>query len=994
MSTRQAQIVKRASGSLMLLGIALGAQAPAPATHAQAADMDTRVGQPVSEHTDVFGRTNHEWRKVELLIEWGFKEGTAGLAFDGSIQATQTGMVGKASSLPGDDCTTMTGEHAWRSPGGKGRRGIVVPVLYSDGVFGSARTIITVRTGSGGFSFVPAELDYGPILAPEFGFFVCAPGRKTEKATKPGPAEVAAAGPLLRFSGKTWNNKEAPAFRNWGGPNGTLVVSNTGQEERNGVPGQRTLLRGWEYADSAIGWLSPITGAVAATVELLPAAVVLPNGGSATWRIIHDHRSGTRTLARGEAVTPNPKGKPTGETISRIERLNLDVSQGDVVSFGVGRAYGALIAGFHIRENGGQKRSWDFAADAAVTKGPYNPIPDVYGNQRVWHVYYQMTDECYGSWWPPLKVESTATSARDYLAELGPKRLKTIRAQVREQPEQTLAGAVAALPGKPLSAPPEVGFEPPMKVDVPDPAMMALWRIGARHIGVVNSPRIAREDLPKALAAGDVTKECHLVERDNPSGVHVVRNHPFCPLGCESDRILWALDLVGMSDIARDGLSFWLESQRDDGALVTRNGYDHGHHAIGAMVIPWVFAEHYRLTGDKEWLRKAAPKLKAAADYIIRRRKTTLKDTYSPADMAKIEAGAMLFPGLQPAIACGDGGGRLFCFADPTGYRAVRMLADVLTEVAPQAGRALAEEAVQYKRDLASALERMLVLSPVMKARDGLYYTCHPQGFHDRGPLARALPEGSDLFLHCGPLSSDIVVSSAAIEAWLWGDMLSVDDPRVDGHFEVLEDLFLLNHPWIRLLKKDYDPVKEALPCAGWGYQVGWERVADYYLRKDDVPNFLRGFFNRCACSLRNWVLYEHPIFRWSGEKSHTYAMFIINFRNLLVMEIGDILWLARATPRAWLAQGKRIRVRSAPSHFGTVAYEIVSDVENGRINATVELSSRKAPVSVILRFRHPKAAPIQGVTVNGREWKGFDREKETITLEDLTGTATVTAKY
>ena len=75
-------------------------------------------------------------------------------------------------------------------------------------------------------------------------------------------------------------------------------------------------------------------------------------------------------------------------------------------------------------------------------------------------------------------------------------------------------------------------------------------------------------------------------------------------------------------------------------------------------------------------------------------------------------------------------------------------------------------------------------------------------------------------------------------------------------------------------------------------------------------------------------------------------------------------------------------------------AYEIVSDVDHGKVNATVELPARKAPASIILRFRHPQSAPIKGVTVNGKEWIAFDKEKETITLNGLTGTVAVTARY
>ncbi len=48
----------------------------------------------------------------------------------------------------------------------------------------------------------------------------------------------------------------------------------------------------------------------------------------------------------------------------------------------------------------------------------------------------------------------------------------------------------------------------------------------------------------------------------------------------------------------------------------------------------------------------------------------------------------------------------------------------------------------------------------------------------------------------------------------------------------------------------------------------------------------------------------------------------------------------------------------------------------------------------LVLRFRHPKSAPIKGVTVNGKSWTKFNKDKETITLKDLTGQVAVTAQY
>jgi hypothetical protein len=68
--------------------------------------------------------------------------------------------------------------------------------------------------------------------------------------------------------------------------------------------------------------------------------------------------------------------------------------------------------------------------------------------------------------------------------------------------------------------------------------------------------------------------------------------------------------------------------------------------------------------------------------------------------------------------------------------------------------------------------------------------------------------------------------------------------------------------------------------------------------------------------------------------------------------------------------------------------------VDNGKISATVELPACKAPKEVVLRFRHPKSAPIKGVTVNGKPWTEFSKDKETITLKGLTGNVAVTAQY
>ena len=80
------------------------------------------------------------------------------------------------------------------------------------------------------------------------------------------------------------------------------------------------------------------------------------------------------------------------------------------------------------------------------------------------------------------------------------------------------------------------------------------------------------------------------------------------------------------------------------------------------------------------------------------------------------------------------------------------------------------------------------------------------------------------------------------------------------------------------------------------------------------------------------------------------------NFRNLLVMEEGQSLWVARATPRSWLQQGKRIAVKNAPTHFGVAGYEIVSDVEHGKIAAARRKGAHVAEARISAQL---PAAPL-----------------------------------
>src|SRR6185437_1784512 len=115
----------------------------------------------------------------------------------------------------------------------------------------------------------------------------------------------------------------------------------------------------------------------------------------------------------------------------------------------------------------------------------------------------------------------------------------------------------------------------------------------------------------------------------------------------------------------------------------------------------------------------------------------------------------------------------------------------------------------------------------------------------------------------------------------------------------------------------------------------------------------------------------------------------------MLVFEDPDrpIVWLARATPDSWLAQGKRISVSGAPTRFGRVGYELHSDIDHGKISAVLHLPQGYRAITK-LRLRVPGERKISGVTVNGAKWTDFSAEDQSVTIPARSGEVRVEVSY
>ena len=131
----------------------------------------------------------------------------------------------------------------------------------------------------------------------------------------------------------------------------------------------------------------------------------------------------------------------------------------------------------------------------------------------------------------------------------------------------------------------------------------------------------------------------------------------------------------------------------------------------------------------------------------------------------------------------------------------------------------------------------------------------------------------------------------------------------------------------------------------------------------------------------------EHDAARWNWQSGWDEALsappgvVLQLLRTMLVDEgqngegdDGSLILLA-GIPRGWLANGKQIRVTNAPTHYGPISLEVVSNVEANSISATLNLKPRRDVRRVVLKLFHPKGRPIRKAQINGRDVAPADGE-------------------
>jgi hypothetical protein len=418
-----------------------------------------------------------------------------------------------------------------------------------------------------------------------------------------------------------------------------------------------------------------------------------------------------------------------------------------------------------------------------------------------------------------------------------------------------------------------------------------------------------------------------------------------------------------------------------DGVFYGSGGYEVAGYNRNQGWVLWCLAEHYRYTRDRAWLERVAPALVKGCDWISRERRATMVGAERP--LQRDDQGRQPIQyGFLPAGSLEDVTDYwTWLSTNAYAYLGLRSAAAVLAEIGHREAARLQGDAEAYGRDLRAGFFEAAARSPVVRLRNGTWVPHFPPRQERRGRdfgWLREVLEGAVHLIYCG--------------------IIAPDEPAARWIIEDYEDNLFLSDGY------GYPAPDFERQWFGWGgfsMQPNLLIFPSLYLWRDEPKHYLRAYFNPFASAFYPDVLMltEHALptlADWTGDhfKTSDEANSTFWLRQMFLAERGNELFVGQAIPRAWLEDGKRMRVDRALTHFGVTSLEIVSQVETGYIVVKLDPPRRNPPERINLRVRHPGRKPIRQVWVNGLPHHDLDIEKEVIYLRGASEPLDVRVSY
>jgi hypothetical protein len=348
----------------------------------------------------------------------------------------------------------------------------------------------------------------------------------------------------------------------------------------------------------------------------------------------------------------------------------------------------------------------------------------------------------------------------------------------------------------------------------------------------------------------------------------------------------------------------------------------------------WVAMEHYRLTGDRDFLERIYTRMAASSRWQEHMRAKTRARTPHPGATAPDD----LTHGLMPRGMgdCGlKDGDDLYGVFIPHNIWAV--YADKLTvEAAHILGKY--EDLPELERIYQVALGDLL-------------------GAMERGAIQE--------------------------DGYRW--IPGVPGKTSGSRWGVLNALFPcgLLPPEHELIEGTLRHIESHLSPGGIPINTGWMTDGMWVaITLDNIAEAHLAKGNGAAAAEYVYAVLNHgtPLYTWceergqepytektSGDRQHLWTPVAVvrAIRDCVVMEQGDELHLALGVPVAWLASGQPVGVEDAPTHFGRVSYHICYDGATSRLTGRITLPEQPLPSSLILHVRLPRGLRVVSVDGN-----------------------------
>jgi len=379
----------------------------------------------------------------------------------------------------------------------------------------------------------------------------------------------------------------------------------------------------------------------------------------------------------------------------------------------------------------------------------------------------------------------------------------------------------------------------------------------------------------------------------------------------------------------------------------------------------WMLAEHYRFTRDEAWLRRSAPGILAASDWIINETKRT-------ANRHELERG-LLPPGCLEDISDWWTWLSTSCYT----WRGLDSAAWALEQIKHPEAKRIRAAARTYHKALLENFRKASERSPVVRLRDGTAVPDIPSMVHRRGRYFGWICETLEGSLH-------LLISGA----------LDPHSPEAAWIVKDYEDNRYLSNQYGYVLD-DFE--KYWFGRGGMSMQACLLLDVEPYLFRDDVKHALRAMFNGQAVSYFPDVRLntEHALPEmgdWKGDhyKSSDESNVAGWLRYLFVREDGDKLLIGQAVPRDWLRPGQKCGIERTSTWFGPTS--VLYTGGESKITAVLDGPARNPPKEIRLRFREPNGRPLKSVYLDGKAWQKF--RGEWVNLPGKVGKATIVARF